>query len=55
MTFKYIHPWLSQLLLVACYLVTTLFLSNTVLDTTTFEMDATACDLENSFIIDNDA
>jgi len=28
-----------------------MFLSSTVLDTTTFEVNVTACDLENSFIL----
>jgi len=32
-----------------------MFLSSTVLDTTTFEVNLTACDLENSSIFDNEA
>jgi len=31
-----------------------MFLSSTVLDTTTFDVNVTACDIENSFIFDND-
>jgi len=62
MTLKYIHSSSSQLLLLDRYIllpVSGLLLSRfylaPFLDTTTFEMNMTACDLENSSIFDNDA
>ena len=46
---------IHHFLLVACCYLVKLFLCNTVLDATPFEVNVTACDLENSFIFDNDA
>ena len=61
MTLKHMHTRSSQLLLLdrpyitSCYWsVVIMFLSSTVLDTTTFDVNVTACDIENSFIFDND-
>jgi len=63
MTLKYIHLSSSQLLLLNKPYITSsysglllqCFYLALFLDTTTFEVNVTACDVENSFIFDNDA
>jgi len=56
MTSKYVHPRSSQLLLLDRSYITSclwLALQHRFWDTTTFEVNVTACNLENSFTFDN--